>query len=67
MTTRPSLLGRALRNRIKQKLIDDGATDLEAEDALSEAEGDHPLLDFFVTYGLPFLLALLKGLIASKK
>ena len=60
-------LGRLLRKRLVNRLVADGATEAEAEEAMAEAEGDYSLLDMFIKYGLPFILNLLKSLIASKK
>ena len=61
------LLGKAQRKRFKTSLIQGGATEEEAEAALTEAESDHPLLDMLLQFGIQFIMDLLKSILASRK
>lgn len=54
-----------VHRQLKAKLVAEGASEAQAEQVLSMVASEHPLLDLFMQYGLPFIMQLLQNLLAS--
>ena len=64
LTLKPgSLLALALKKRLADALTSQGVAATDASNAIDQLTDDHPLLDWFMTYGLPQLIQLLLNLI----
>ncbi len=55
-----------LKKKLKAKMMSEGTSAADADAAIEELAGAHPLLDLFMQYGLPFILQLLSNLLALK-
>ncbi len=54
-----------VHKQLKAKLMGEGASDADAETVLGMVGSEHPLIDLFMQYGLPFIMQLLQNLLAS--
>lgn len=59
-----SALEKHLHDRLVAKLVAEGNSQADAEEVVKTVASNHPLLDLFMQYGLPFILQLLQNLLA---
>lgn len=59
-----SALEKFIHDRLVSKLVAEGTSQTDAEAAVGAVASNHPLLDLFMQYGLPFILQLLQNLLA---
>lgn len=52
-----------IKGRLMKHLEAQGATPADAEAAIAQLTSEHPLLDWFMQYGLPYILQLLSNLL----